>query len=146
MSDLTQGGTGGGGELHITERKGVEEELMKHREHLDRPAKEPKTGLRMANEQLQREMTARKRAEQAVQEASEYAESIIETVREPLVVLDTNLRVISVNNSFYQTFEVTPEDTEGKLIYDLGNRQWNIPKLRVFLEEIIPRNNQFQNF
>ena len=100
----------------------------------------------MANEQLQKEMTARKRAEQAVQEASEYAESIIETVREPLVVLDTHLRVISVNHSFYQTFEVTPEDTEGKLIYDLGNRQWNIPKLRVFLEEIIPRNNQFQNF
>jgi PAS domain S-box-containing protein len=67
-------------------------------------------------------------------------------MREPLVVLDTNLRVISVNHSFYQTFKVTPEDTEGKLIYDLGNRQWNIPKLRVFLEEIIPRNNRFENF
>jgi PAS domain-containing protein len=85
----------------ITERKGVEEELMKHREHLGGPIKEPKTGLRMADEQLQKEMTARKRAKQAIQEASEYAESIIETVREPLVVLDTNLRVISVNHSFY---------------------------------------------
>jgi signal transduction histidine kinase len=61
-------------------------------------------------------------------------------------VLDADLRVISVNHSFYQTFKVTPEDTAGKLIYDLGNRQWNISKLRVLLERIIPRNKQFQNF
>jgi PAS domain S-box-containing protein len=100
----------------------------------------------MANERLQQEMTERKRAELAVQEAREYAESIVETVREPLVVLDTDLRVISVNHSFYQTFKVKPEDTKGKLIYDLGNRQWNISKLRVLLEEIIPRDNKFQNF
>ncbi|MGZ3569640.1 MAG: sensor histidine kinase [Thermodesulfobacteriota bacterium] len=100
----------------------------------------------MVNKQLEQEIAQRKRAEQAAQEALEYAESIIETVREPLVVLDANLRVISVNNSFYQTFKVTPENTEGKLIYDLGNRQWNISKLRVLLEEIIPRDNQFQNF
>jgi PAS domain S-box-containing protein len=119
---------------------------MKHREPLEEPVKERTTELKMADEQLQKEIAARKRAEQAVQEAREYAESIVETVREPLVVLDTDLRVISVNHSFYQAFKVTPEDTEGKLIYDLGNRQWNIPKLRVFLEEIIPRNNQFQNF
>ena len=91
-------------------------------------------------------MIAGKRADRAVKEALEYAESIVETVREPLVVLDTDLKVISVNHSFYQTFKVKPEETAGKLIYDLGNRQWNIPKLRVLLEEIIPRNNQFQNF
>jgi PAS domain S-box-containing protein len=100
----------------------------------------------MVNKQLEQEIAERKRAEQVAQGALEYAESIIETVREPLVVLDANLRVISVNYSFYQTFKVTPENTEGKLIYDLGNRQWNIPKLRILLEEIIPRDNQFQNF
>jgi PAS domain S-box-containing protein len=100
----------------------------------------------MANERPQQEMTERKRAERAVQEAREYAESIVETVREPLVVLDNDLRVISVNRSFYQTFNVTPEDAEGKLIYDLGNRQWNISMLRVLLEEIIPKSNQFENF
>jgi PAS domain S-box-containing protein len=130
----------------ITGRKRAEEELMKHREHLEELVKEHTTELRIATEQLQKEMTARKRAEQAVREAREYAESIIETVREPLVVLDTNLRVISVNHSFYETFKVIPEETEGKLIYDLGNRQWNISKLRVLLEEILPRDNQFQNF
>ncbi len=102
--------------------------------------------IRMVKERLQQEMTDRKRAERAVQETLEYAESIVETVREPLVVLDTDLRVISVNPSFYQTFKVSPEDTKGKLIYDLGNRQWNLSKLRVLLEEIIPRDNQFQNF
>jgi PAS domain S-box-containing protein len=100
----------------------------------------------MVNERLRQEMTERKHAERAVQETREYAESIVETVREPLVVLDNDLRVISVNHSFYKTFKVTPEDTKEKLIYDLGNRQWNIPKLRVLLEEIIPRDNQFHNF
>ncbi len=119
---------------------------MKHREPFEGLVKERATELRMVNKQLQEEMTERKRAERAVQEAQEYAESIVETVREPLVVLDTDLRVISVNHSFYQTFKVSPEDTKGKLIYDLGNRQWNISKLRVLLEEIIPRDNQFQNF
>jgi PAS domain S-box-containing protein len=130
----------------ITERKQAEGELVKHREHLEDLVKERTNELRMANKQLQKEMTERKRAEQAVQEAREYAESIVETVREPLVVLDTDLRIISVNHSFYQTFKVKPEETEGKLIYDLGNRQWNISKLRVLLEEIIPRETQFQNF
>jgi len=95
-------------------------------------------GIRMVNEQLQQEMTERKCAERALQETQEYAESIVETVREPLIVLDTDLRVISVNHSFCQTFNVTPEDAEGKLIYDLGNRQWNISKLRVLLEDFAP--------
>jgi len=139
-------GQAGAGNFTSPERKGVEEELMKHREHLERPAKEPTTGLGMANEQLQEERAERKRAERAVHEAREFAESIVETVREPLVVLDADLRVISVNPSFCQTFKVTPEDAGGKLIYDVGNRQWNIPKLQVLLEEVIPRNNQFQNF
>ncbi len=84
-----------------------------------------------------------KRAEQ---ETREYAESIVDTVREGLVVLDENLRVISANRSFYKTFKVKPGETEGQLVYDLGNRQWNIPKLRELLEEILPTNTTFDNF
>lgn len=57
----------------------------------------------------------------------ELAESIIDTVREPLAVLDAQLRVKYVNRSFYKTFGVTPEDTDNRLIYELGNGQWNIP-------------------
>jgi PAS domain S-box-containing protein len=84
-----------------------------------------------------------KRAEQ---ETREYAESIVDTVREGLMVLDGDLRVISANRSFYETFKVKPGETEGQLVYDLGNRQWNIPKLRELLEEILPTDTTFDNF
>ena len=92
------------------------------------------------------DITRRKQMEQSIQEAREYAESIVETVRESLVVLDSDLRVISANRSFYQTFRVTPEETEGQFLYDLGNRQWDIPKLRELLEQILPMNTELQNF
>ena len=71
--------------------------------------------------------------------ALDYFQNIVETVREPLVVLDSDLRVLGASRSFYQTFNVTPEETEGRLIYELGDRQWAIPALRTLLEEITPR-------
>ncbi|MCG6980169.1 MAG: PAS domain-containing protein [Deltaproteobacteria bacterium] len=80
------------------------------------------------------------------QETREYAESIVDTVREGLLVLDADLRVISANRSFYETFKVKPEETEGQLLYDLGNRQWDIPKLRELLEEILPTDTTFDSF
>ena len=87
----------------------------------------------------------RKRPELAVQEARRHAENIVEAVGEPLIVLDANLRVISANHSFYQTFQVTAEETEGQLIYELGNHQWDIPKLRKILEAILPKNTTLDN-
>ena len=66
------------------------------------------------------------------------------SVREPLVVLDADLKVVKANPSFYQTFNVKPDETEGVLIYDLGNRQWDIPRLRELLENILPQNTSFQ--
>jgi PAS domain S-box-containing protein len=92
------------------------------------------------------EETERKRVEKTVRNTEEYAESIVQTVREPLLVLDSELRVISANRSFYQTFQVTPGEVEGKVLYDLGNRQWNIPKLRKLLEDILPKNTVFHDF
>jgi PAS domain S-box-containing protein len=74
------------------------------------------------------------------------AESIVDTVREPLVVLDAELRVRTANHSFYQTFQVSPEETENRLLYDLGNRQWDIPRLRTLLEDVLPQNTSFHDF
>ena len=84
--------------------------------------------------------------EQALREALAFMESIVETVREPLVVLDAQLRVVAANPSFYRTFQVTPEETEGRFLYDLGNRQWDIPRLRELLEKIIPEKSVFEDF
>ena len=83
---------------------------------------------------------------QSVDEASDFAESIINTIHEPLIVLDKDLRVVKASRSFYQFFKVKPEETVGQLIYDLGNKQWNIPKLRELLENILPRKTSFDNY
>jgi PAS domain S-box-containing protein len=84
--------------------------------------------------------------QKSTDEALEYAESIINTVREPLIALDQDLRVITASRSFYETFKVKPEETVGQLIYDLGNNQWDIPKLRELLETILPQKTTFDNY
>ena len=87
-----------------------------------------------------------KRRQAVEQAARAYAENIVNTVREPLLVLDERLRVVSANKSFLRTFQVSPEETKGAHLYDLGNGQWNIPVLRELLEEIIPKQTEFENF
>lgn len=83
---------------------------------------------------------------EALQEAREYLENIVETLREAIVVLDSNLNVISANRSFYRMFQAVPEATEGRLLYDLGNKQWDIPALRKLIEEIIPKDHVIEGF
>ncbi|MCL4502637.1 MAG: ATP-binding protein [Deltaproteobacteria bacterium] len=80
------------------------------------------------------------------QALGELDHRIIATVREPLIVLDGGLRVISANDSFYRTFKVIPQETEGRLIFEIGNRQWDIPRLRILLENILLTDQQFQDF
>ena len=87
-----------------------------------------------------------KQAELAACAASEYAENVVETVREPLIVLDSDLKVLSANQSFYDKFKVAPQESIGKLIYDLGNSQWDIPRLRMLLQDILPKDRKFANF
>ncbi len=82
----------------------------------------------------------------AAKRGLDFAEAIVETVREPLVILTQNLRVMKANKTFYETFRAVPEETEGRLIYDLGNGQWNIPKLRELLENILPAHATFRDF
>ena len=81
-----------------------------------------------------------------IDDLKNYSQAIVETIREPLMVLDERLQVRMANQAFYEKFQVTSEETENKFIYDLGNRQWNIPALRKLLDELLPQNNQFQDF
>jgi signal transduction histidine kinase/CheY-like chemotaxis protein len=81
-----------------------------------------------------------------VQDLETYAQDIVETVREPLLILDTALRVQSANRAFYHTFRVSGEETENRLIYELGNGQWDIPALRTLLEDVIPTSSVFNDF
>ena len=87
-----------------------------------------------------------KQTSQELQQALKFAEGIVATVREPLLVLDASLRIVWANNSFYKLFSVKPQETEGRLIYEIGNNQWDIPKLRELLQEILPRNTSFSDF
>ena len=82
----------------------------------------------------------------AAKRGLDFAEAIVETVREPLVILSQNLRVLKANKMFYDTFHATREQTEDHLIYDLGNGQWNIPRLRELLENILPAHSTFRDF
>ena len=91
-------------------------------------------------------ITKSKEAEQAVQATRGVAASIVETMREPLLVLDDQLRVVLANQSFYRTFQVTPREVEQQLLYHLCAGAWNRPDLHHLLEEILPKNRSFQNF
>ncbi len=75
-----------------------------------------------------------------------YIRTVVDVVREPILILDKNLRVMAANESFYRIFQVEPKDTEGNVVYELGNGQWNIPALRKLLEDILPKNMFFKGF
>ena len=90
------------------------------------------------------DITESKRIQMLAEDAMNYAESIVETVRQPLMVLDNDFRVVSANRSFYETFNTSRQETEGCPLYELGNGQWNIPELRELLEKIIPGKNSSQ--
>ncbi len=81
-----------------------------------------------------------------IENASALTQAIVDTVREPLIVLDHDLRVIAASRSFYLKFKVNRDDTQGKLLYDLGDGQWDIPKLRVLLEKIVPERGVMENY
>ena len=81
-----------------------------------------------------------------MEDIQSFAQNIVDTVREPLLMLDPTLRVRSANRAFYQTFHVSPDETEGRLIYELGNGQWDIPALRTLLEDIIPQSSVFNGY
>src|SRR5579862_4021896 len=86
------------------------------------------------------------KTEPLVEDIQNYALDIVDTVREPLLILDATLRVRYANRAFYQTFHVSSQETENHLIYELGNGQWDIPDLRRLLEDIVPKSSVFNDF
>jgi len=75
-----------------------------------------------------------------------YIKTVVDVVREPVLILDKDFRVLTANESFYRTFQVEEKDTEKKIVYELGNGQWDIPALRKLLEDILPKNTFFKGF
>jgi len=80
------------------------------------------------------------------EESWTYIKTVVDVVREPVLILDKDLRVMVANEPFYRTFQVEPRDTEKKVVYELGNGQWNIPSLRRLLEDVLPKNSFFKGF
>ena len=106
------------------------------------------THLKLRQLQIELEQTNARlgKANDGLEDSLAYVLGVVDTVREPLLVLGGDLRVQTANRSFYQTFRVSPEETEGRLVYHLGDRQWNIPQLRRLLEEILPQKTSFDDF
>lgn len=92
------------------------------------------------------DITERKKADEVIRNVLADSESILDTIREPFVILDENQRLKAANLAFYKTFKIPIEDTNDKLLYQLGDGQWNIPRLRELLGKIIPMNTQFHDF
>lgn len=80
------------------------------------------------------------------EESWTYIKTVVDVIHEPMLILDKNFQVMVANEPFYQVFHVQPKDTENKIVYDLGNGQWNIPALRKLLEDILPRDTFFRGF
>jgi nitrogen-specific signal transduction histidine kinase len=80
------------------------------------------------------------------EESWTYIKTVVDVMREPILILDKDFRVMAANEPFYQTFQVKAKDTENKIVYKLGNGQWNIPALRKLLETILPKHTFFKGF
>lgn len=144
MRDITEDQEAANEEL-----QSANEELQSGNEELLSLNEELQTGkeeLQSTNEELtvvNQEVTG---LNEQITEARDYAQAIIANIREPLLVLDATLRIKLANDSFYKTFRVDKSETEGILIYDVGNKQWNIPQLRHLLEKILPEKSTFADF
>jgi two-component system CheB/CheR fusion protein len=92
------------------------------------------------------DISLQKKSTAAAEQAADFAEAIVETVREPLLILDRDLKVIEANPAFYRHFRTDAAATIGVQVYELGSNQWDIPELRTLLEQIVPQNTKFEGF
>jgi len=131
------------------ELQSVNEELLSGSEEMQSLNEELETSkeeLQSTNEELTIINQELLSLNEQVSAAKTYAEAIVATTHQPLLVLDKNLRVKTANKAFYKTFQVDELETESVLVYDLGNGQWDIPQLRTLLEEILPEKSEFEGF
>jgi two-component system CheB/CheR fusion protein len=92
------------------------------------------------------DVSKRIEAEAAARSARELAQRIVDMVREPMLVLDGSLRVVSASRALHQVFGTTPQATTGQLVYDVADRRWDLPGLRERLEQVLPRDQAFERF
>jgi PAS domain-containing protein len=105
----------------------TKQQLLLEMEELQTRLDATERRLQEARELLQAQIAERKRVEETFEKVQKYAESIVETIREPLIVLTSDLRVITANHSFYDRFHMTPEETEGQFVYSIGDYALDIP-------------------
>lgn len=128
------------------ELQSANEEIVSSNEELQSINEELETSkeeVESANEELMTINQELQVRNEQLAEAYEYAEAVFVTIRQAIVVLDKNLRVKSANKYFYKAFRLKEDDVEGRMIYELSNRQWDMPELRELLETTIPENNEF---
>jgi two-component system CheB/CheR fusion protein len=136
-------------EASVEELQSANEEIISSNEELQSINEELETSkeeVESANEELLTINTELQVRNEQLSESYEYSQAIFETIEEAVLVLDKDFRVKSANKSFYKIFRVTEQETEGMLLFELGNKQWNILKLRELLEEVIPNNRSFKGF
>ncbi len=136
-------------EAFTEELQSANEEVVSSNEELQTLNEELETSkeeIESANEELITTNEELQTRNDLLNEAYGYSEAVFATIHEPMIVLDKNLRVKSANKTFYKIFNVKEEETEGLLLYDLGNKQWNIPRLRELLEDLLPKNSHFHDF
>jgi two-component system, chemotaxis family, CheB/CheR fusion protein len=136
-------------EAFTEELQSAHEEVVSTNEELQTVNEELETSkeeIQSANEELTTSNQELQTRNDLLNESYEYSEAIINTMHEPMLVLGNDLRVKSANKVFYKKFGVSEEQTEGELLYNLGNKQWDIPALRELLEDIIPKNTHFYNY
>jgi two-component system CheB/CheR fusion protein len=131
------------------ELQSVNEELQTAKEEVQSANQELATlnrELEERNVQLRQANDALKRSGEEIQRALDYANAIVSTVRGPLLIMDGELRVEKANRAYYDTFGVRPDETEGRLLYELAAGQWDFPRLRTALEEVLPKDSSFEGF
>ena len=136
-------------ETFSEELQSANEEVVSSYEELQTVNEELQTSkeeIESANEELTTTNQELQTRNELLNESYEYSNAIVSTMHEPMLVLGKDLRVKSANKAFYEKFGVSEHQTEGVLLYDLGNKQWNIPALRELLEDIIPKNSRFHNY